>query len=415
VLATFLFAFAPRAFGWEIAGGGLTRSTGFFFAILAIYCLYRLTKAPTWRSALLATGLVALTVYCHMEMAWFVAWTYALILVAYGRSPRPIFYAAAVTAGVLALAAPWLGLVISRHGLEPFLAAGQTGNQSLIFPAMFFFLNYTQEPFFPLLAALGIMGFLASLANGRYFLPAWFFLVFVLDPRKSPTYATLPMAMLAAEMTLAVLVPAMQQMRWPSKPSRLAGFLPAIVVMYALMSGLTADVVKHSPLRSLPPAEQEAMAWVAANTPVDSRFLVIAGREPGPWIDTRSEWFPALSNRVSLATVQGSEWLSGERGLDPAIERYDSLQMCADLDRACIAAWAAEYGLSYGYIYVGKPSEEELREETHGSLLQRDCCAALRASLAASADYALIYENDGAQIYELLPAEMPAEAASRRR
>ncbi len=41
-VATLFFALAPRAFDWEIAGGGLTRSFGFLFAILAINQAYRL-------------------------------------------------------------------------------------------------------------------------------------------------------------------------------------------------------------------------------------------------------------------------------------------------------------------------------------------------------------------------------------
>jgi hypothetical protein len=348
-----------------------------------------------------------------MEMAAFVAWSYALILVAYGRNPRALAYAAAVTTGVIALTAPWWGTVISIHGLDPFLAAGRTGSQSLLAPTRFLFLDYTDEPFLPVLAALGILGFLASLAGGRYLLPAWLVVVFILDPRKAPTYASIPLAMLSAEVTLGLLVPALQQLRWPSRPSRVAAMLPSLVVVYCMLSATAAAVVITSTLKIHAPAEVEAMRWAGQNTPPDARFLVMVGREPGPWIDVRSEWFPALSGRVSLATVQGSEWLPGESGMDRSVDRYDSLQMCVDRDAGCLAAWAGDNGRPFTHVYLAKPTELAALEESHGRLLQRDCCAALRASLAGSPDYRLVYDGEASQVYELVAGQSPASGEAQ--
>src|SRR3546814_13784021 len=61
----------------------------------------------------------------------------------------------------------------------------------------------------------------------------------------------------------------------------------------------------------LPEDEREAMAWVAVETPEDSRFALIT--DATRWSSDRSaEWFPYLTDRVSVATVQGLEWVTGD-------------------------------------------------------------------------------------------------------
>jgi 4-amino-4-deoxy-L-arabinose transferase-like glycosyltransferase len=42
VASVLAFALVPRSFMWLLMGGGVTRSLGFLFAILALYCVHRL-------------------------------------------------------------------------------------------------------------------------------------------------------------------------------------------------------------------------------------------------------------------------------------------------------------------------------------------------------------------------------------
>ena len=70
-------------------------------------------------------------------------------------------------------------------------------------------------------------------------------------------------------------------------------------------------ITKGRTFSVLSPAHREAMAWVARETP-GSRFVI---RSPDTnWSeDEVAEWFPVLSNTVSLNTVQGTEWLPNGR------------------------------------------------------------------------------------------------------
>jgi hypothetical protein len=66
--------------------------------------------------------------------------------------------------------------------------------------------------------------------------------------------------------------------------------------------------------------------------------VVITG---GYWFsDQVSEWFPALANRASVATVQGYEWLGGTRWLRQQEANAD-LQACSTAVDACLTAFAA--------------------------------------------------------------------------
>jgi hypothetical protein len=144
------------------------------------------------------------------------------------------------------------------------------------------------------------------------------------------------------------------------------------------------------------------MLWLRESTPADSRFLVLTGPQPGAWLDSRTEWFPALTRRRSLATVQGSEWLGGGRGIPRSIDRYEKLQLCGDKTVACLEAWSRDTALRFTHVVLPvAPSDEEQLESVYSFKPRRDCCAALRYSIAASGDYTLIFENEAVQIYAL--------------
>jgi hypothetical protein len=175
------------------------------------------------------------------------------------------------------------------------------------------------------------------------------------------------------------------------------------VAAYASLSALASPVEDQSPLHALPASEQEAMTWIAANTPAEAAFVVMSGTVQPVWRDPRSEWFPALSGRVNEATVQGREWRH-DGNLFALADRYDDLQACTDLPAACIDDWSRAYGVSFTHVYVPLPEVEVSKAGLTRTAMgvERDCCAALRASLAASGQYRLIYDGSGAQIFERL-------------
>src|SRR5262249_34347385 len=120
---------------------------------------------------------------------------------------------------------------------------------------------------------------------------------------------------------------------------------------YALVSALLPLLRSDGKATALQPEERQAMAWVAANIPPSSRFLVVTGEEN--WaIDRVSEWFPTLTGRISLNTVQGSEWLPTSAATKV---QNSALQLCGTEEVSCLDHWSELTGLSYHYIYISRP------------------------------------------------------------
>ena len=107
---------------------------------------------------------------------------------------------------------------------------------------------------------------------------------------------------------------------------------------------------------TLKPAELKAMNWIKENTSTDSYFLNLTSVQ-SPEIDPFIEWFPALTERRSQSTIQGYEWLLGEK----FFERYSDLaqlQKCESV--TCIEAWSVKTRLDYQYVVISKIKENNL-------------------------------------------------------
>lgn len=403
-LAVLLFAVVPRAFNWEIVGGGLTRSPAFFFAILALWQGYQLFSTQQRRYVFTTAVLSAVTIFCHMEMGWFVAFSFGYFVFALGGLRRNLRVAIALASLVPVLTAPWWFETLLRVGVEPVLAAMQTGAHNPFSPLRLLLLGSTEEAFFPVVLVAAILGFGSRLQARDYLLPVWLVLIFVLDPRKAATTSTLPIALLAALGITNVVWPAIR-----SHATTSAGWLPVsrwayialgfLLLLYSPLAALGSASRPESPLFALSPAEREAISWARDNSPEGARFVVIPILRA--WaVDAPSEWFPALSGRYSLSTVQGSEWLPGGR-FDILKEQHKSLAECTYAGAACLEAWAAESDAAYDYIYVPKGNPAiEARPTQVGKL---DCCSVLQASLTSAPGYERVFDNAGASIYRKLP------------
>ena len=80
------FAIIPRGFVWLLMGGGLTRSFGYLFALLALHQIWLLYTRRSLRYVPLAAVFSALTVLSHLGTAPFVAFS-AMLLSALSRTP----------------------------------------------------------------------------------------------------------------------------------------------------------------------------------------------------------------------------------------------------------------------------------------------------------------------------------------
>lgn len=387
--AVFAFALNPRSFEWAIMGGGITRSFGLLFALLAIAAAERMRRAPGWRwtAALgVAGGLTALS---HLEMVWFMTFSVALVFAAGERRRETFARGVVAVAMATALTAPWWATVVARHGIEPFVAAATSSQPSQVSPIVqFLAFNPTDELLFPLVAALGVLGAAGAIARREYLLPAWVLACAFLDPRAFGTVAAAPLALLAGSAFATILVPLLR-----GAGGRRSLALPVTAacacVLYALLGSLVAGTRMLTPLGA---GERDAMAWLSESTPADARLLIVTGAQ---WeVDRTSEWAPVLAGRVSVATVQGTEWRGGD-AFHTRIDAYDELQACAFETAPCIAAWSARHGEAFDYVLLPRMRAAGLSTQ----LPPDECCPALRPSLAADAGYRLVFDNESISVF----------------
>lgn len=387
--AAFVFVLLPRSYEWLIMGGGLTRSFGLLFAILALQQAYMLYTSQDRKYLPLAIVFTGLTGLSHLETGWFLGVSLILFALAYGRNRDGLINTAILAIGAVAIMAPWLAVVISDHGLAPFLAAFAGRGSTLSG-----WLRIVQlEPFQQLLGLIAFLGIVACLGRGKFLFPIWLVAAFIFDSRSAATMDTFPLAMLAgiglAELVMPVLAKANERLREGELPGWVQGiagargglpYLQLATVGLAILSWQIYTIKatnEQDLLSALSPTERQAMQWVDVNTPSSSRFLVLTGELW--WTDKRSEWFPVLANRVSVATVQGHEWLSD---YDSQQSSYAAIQSCASRDGSCIDQWAKSYGASFDYIYAAKngytwAAIESLRTDPHYSLVYDGLGAAI--------------------------------------
>ena len=400
VVALGAFAMLPRSFEWFIPGGGVTRAPGYLLALLAMYALLLALDTGRRRfvaGAALATGLAIMT---HPNAA--LVTVVSLVVLATLRRPsrRSLVTLAFVLAGAVVASTPWWLVDLLRFGAGPLVSAAGTGSQAGPLAGVYRLLtfDFAEEPFMPWITGLAVLGLAWSLARRRFFLPAWLVAIIILDATAAPTDSTFPLALLAAVGMVEVVAPrlagvagAAADLVGPeflqSRPVRLA--LVALLGL-TFLGGLFRPIQAGSPDQVLGSDVRASMAWVAASTPAQATYAVVTGRF---WFsDQVSEWFPALTDHASVATVQGYEWLGSSRWWRQQDMNAD-LQSCATAANGCLTAWMQKYGVTPTYVYLPKGRID-------GVLSADDCCPGLRQTLATSSDYTVAYDGPGASIFE---------------
>lgn len=411
-IATVSFALLPTAFDFMIVGGGLPRALGFLFAILTLHQAAALDSGAGKARLASTTILASLTVLCHPVVAWFTFYSLAVLLLFKARNRRGLTVSAIVVVGTIVMTAPWWGTNIARHGVGPFLAAFQAGTRpwsAILAPFLFM---QTNEPYLTLQAVFALLGVFLCLRRREFHLPVWLAAVFYLESRLTATYAVIPTALLVgigfegivlrglqgAGSALSVggrsgpaSIPERDGAARASLVTGAAGRVGMIASAYFIIYLLIAAYLA-APRQALPQSQRQAMQWSRENTPATSRFAVISGIESAG-IDYVSEWFPALTDRVSVATPQGYEWFP-DQVFDARWAAHGELQRCQWQGIECLVAWASESRTTFTHLYVVKQQVTGIAEGTGGGLYE---------ALRASPSYLAIYDQKDAAIFAYRP------------
>ncbi|MCC6568397.1 MAG: hypothetical protein IT315_04090 [Anaerolineales bacterium] len=306
-LAALIYALLPRSITWLIMGGGVTRSLGQLFLILAALNLYKMYATSERKFTVAAVIFCSLVVMTHPEAAIHTIGIALTLAFLHARNRRGFFQTALVGACTLLATTPWWVTMLVRHGAAPFISASQSGFHDLAY-FYAFFIAYTQEKFIPFIAVFAWIGIIYLLSKREYTLPALFVIPFLIEPRNAPNIGTITIPMLAAHAIIQVLLPSFANA--PSGATSLLGAKPqklfAATIAFCLIVGMQIFGMEMS-VNRVHPETRQAYEWIKQHTPPDSRFVILSGIV-GSLEDFNNEWFPALTDRVSLTTLQGLEW-----------------------------------------------------------------------------------------------------------
>ncbi|MBC7875877.1 MAG: glycosyltransferase family 39 protein [Anaerolineales bacterium] len=394
-IAALVFAFTPHLSTWLSAGGGLTRSFGTLFMILTVLYSYKLFVNNNSKSIWGAIIFGSLTVLSHTESTIFAIALPLYIWVTKSRSMKSALQAGLIGLGVFLFAGPWYGLVISRHGPEPLLSALKTGSQTIW--SILHLINIdiiTEEPYLDLLGVFGIMGIIFLVIKKEYFIPLMLVVMVLAQPRSAHTVGNIPLAMAAGIFIIEVLLPAITNIddTQNAKNNRGIKVFLFIALPYLLINSVYQGFMLSQ--NHVSEGEQRAMQWIKENTPEGSQFLVITG-ESESMCESSAEWFPTLTERTSLATLQGREWLLGSK-FGEFIGHRTNLQSCINENMECLEREIKYFAEDFDYIYI---SIKTPTNNCQAMNVSRQTTRGIVTTLEKSSDYAAVYKTSSVVIF----------------
>lgn len=320
-----LFPIIFQVYQWTAKGGGLTRSPGFLFTVLALYFFLQYYKKDEKYYLALAALALGLVYMSHLEWALIAIASCFIFIVAFGtyKSKKHFYDILVLSLGSALVSLPWWGIVLYRFGIAPFISAWSVAemNTSQLIGKFFAGSAFSvtilpNEDYF--LPVLGVIGFASNLIYKKDLLfPVWFLILYIVAPKNSPISGLLPLVIMIAIglrnldrilYYLAIRIKIVSK----NKPHLLSGKLPwlSISIIYLFVTAFLSlqQLIDRPVLQAISRVDRAAMEYVERNSPKDSRFIVLT---PADWYSAdEAEWFPYLAKRQSLTTPQGLEWLS---------------------------------------------------------------------------------------------------------
>ncbi len=386
-VSALIFALVPTNFFLLSAGGGVARSLGYFFAILALAYLYLTYTVGNTRQIVLCGVFCALALLSHPIAGQFTAYSGLFMFLFWGRSKKGILATLYIGVVAVVMLLPWLIPVIATHGIAIFGYAFLTSPPSLSLQdatRYLLSLNYVDEGGIRLFSVLGIIGLIKCIVDRKLFLPILFLAMIYLMARSPNDRSAIIVPLLATVAIFEVVIPLCRAImrRIAHRQLQMQQVLAPVLVVLGLYGSVAVIRTEQTNLRlTLSPADRQAMAWAATQTPSHAEFLIF-DKVQTAGSDTVLEWFPALSHRQSPTVPFGQEWV-GYKMMSIVTNYYDNLRSCSNKSLACVEGLANAQGLQFDYIYV---SDIDYSDQWQGS-----CCSTLLESLQHSSNYTQIY------------------------
>jgi hypothetical protein len=303
-------------------------------------------------------------------------------------------------AGTALLTSPYWLTVLTRYGITPFVAAFSTGEFNLVTSfAHLLSMSFTDESIVTYINVLAIIGLFYCLFARKWRLVIWFLLIIFVSPRSVNRPLVFPVTIFAAMAVCQIILPEFDRLfikqdqksgHKGRKPIPFRYVFIAFSVLFPFLLGFLPPTGGSSALSALTQPELDAMEWVRNNTPEASQFVIIDSANT--WgVDRLNEWFPALALRMSLTTVQGTEWLPDHRFEKQKADYYE-LKKCAQAGLSCLETRLTADN-SFGGTHI-------LFSKSDCSTGNGICLANLVLSFQQSENYQKIFENDRVIVFK---------------
>lgn len=380
--AVLMYALMPHAYDPIVAGGGVTRGSGLLLAMLAMW----LAATPAGVSTRRAIGigvLLGAAALAHPQTALYGAT--ASTVLAFRPGGPTVTIRRVVTMGVAAVLVtlPWLVVVSTTHGLGGVLASGYRWDPGIDVIRLLG-LTFSGSGFTDLFLVVGAIGLGVEVLRRRWRLPL--LLGCVILAGEPGFIAAVPWSLLGGA-AFAFVLEGIGPLVSPGDRALRAG-VALIALFAALVSSMGSVVDETSRLQRVSDDHAAAMAWLRDEADPGARFIVATVVSWGA--DEISEWFPAVAERQSVATVQGSEWL-GPDGFRTQRYRHRDVLRCSASTVQCVVDWAASEGMDDAWLFIPKG-------RLNGPLSPDDCCPALRETVRDSTTFEVVYDGAGATI-----------------
>src|SRR5258706_5225243 len=418
-LATLVFALSSRAFLWEVMGGGITRSLGKLFLLLmmwqAVHLFHALQQSmhsyqisndyPKLSEKYIASEETLLNkhtllviifgagvILSHPPAALHAVLGGLLIFIFHGRSIRSLMASLWICVGIVLLATPWLNDAISPHGIQPFVYAAQTSKHSL--ENYLTILNLYIPTTYIIIPTLFFLylGLWYSLKRHEYFIITWIVIIYMIDTRGAEFVAPLAESMLTGVGIFGFLTWIDRSKNKPDNNITMGRLSQIVMIILTLYFTLTATSGDFQLLNSsLKPEDLNMIGWVNNNIDKNKSFLLITGHKFS-MSDPLQEWFPALTDQHSIATLQGMEWIKGANFF-PWLEQLTLVQQCTNI--GCVDNWRTHNNVRYDYLIVTDPKDADSNESAIS-------LRSLLNSMSNSDAHVLIHQSPNSLIFKFI-------------
>ena len=398
-VAAIIYSLLPRSITYLIMGGGITRSFGQLFLIITAYNFFMLFSTGKQKYLWYSTLSSTFVCLAHPEATIHSIGIVILFWFFKGRSKKGFLYAVIVATSTFLLTSIWWLPVILRFGTSPFFSAVYTSLHNYLFILYFFIIPFSDEPFLTIIILFAIIGIAVSFSKRDYLLPLFYVLPLMIEPRNAENVNTIPMSMLASVALCQLILPGLSQfeekklnIQYKSHFQSKSGNFLLAYLMIAMIVGMLYFSMQLSDTR-VTEESMHAFEWVSENTPIDSHFLIVTGNTE-LFRDWNQEWFPVLTKRISVTTIQGREWLDGHFFSD-RVNNLQLLQSCIynDYPLKCVEAYAKKLASYFDYIYISKAAHNGNNSFASGNELIFELSQDRNR-------YTLIYKTDSIVIFK---------------